>query len=147
MPPPSEGVFTRLSCRAVEGRRNCISPWSLDRPSGTPYETIAGAPIRSMFVVVADGTVDTLRLSFHPDHYSEVRDALRAKYTLSCETSEVSNAMSARFDQERCSFSGSNGVLVITKRAGAVSESAVTMSSPNAATRRNADRKKNASDL
>lgn len=148
MPPPTEGVFTRLACRPrTEPTRTCFSLWDVDRRTGVA-ETIAGSTIRSLFATVQDDVVDTVYIIFEPRNFDSVYEALKAKYpALACERSEVSNAMGARFDQQACIFKGTNGTMLLNKRSGKVTESSLWLYSPEALARISRDRKKNASDL
>lgn len=149
MPPPSEGLFKRLPCKAVDATtRNCFSIWDeRSRAFGTP-ETIAGVNIRNMIVTVSNDSVDMIYLIFDSGSFEQVRDALREKYPkLKCQRSDVSNAMGARFDQQECDVRSVNGTISLSQRSGKVTESSLSMYSDTALARISRDRKKNASDL
>jgi hypothetical protein len=149
LPPPDEGVFKRLVCRAQPGSTSlCVSPWDNSRPSGIPHETIAGAPIDLLFVVVRDGAVESIVIMFPPSKFSEVRDTVRGKYTtVKCADSTVSNAMGAQFDQQTCVAKTTDALLALNKRSNKLSESTLTMTADSVLTRERAQRKANSKDL
>jgi hypothetical protein len=145
LPPPDEGVFKRLTCKAQpDGANTCVSPWDNNSPSGIPHETIAGVPIDLLFVVVRDGAVESIAIIFPSSKFSEVRDAVRGKYTtIKCADSTVG----AQFDQQTCVSKTTDALLALKKRSDKLSASVLTMQSDSVLTRVREQRKANSKDL
>ena len=77
--------------------------------------------------------LDQMFFFFDPSGFDEVLGAVREKYPrMTCENSEVGNAMGAKFKQVQCSVQDSNSVLQVTRFVGDIRTSALTLMSKRA---------------
>ena len=91
--------------------------------------TLAGAPVDRLFVLANVDKTKSMYLNFtmHSDHFEAVKDALGTKYSLTCEKSTVTNAMGAKFINEKCSYTEDGDELVLEKYDGKISEMSLTI--------------------
>ena len=77
-----------------------------------------------------DDLLDQVAFYFHSTGFRQVLEALKEKYpTLACETNNVSNAMGATFEQQKCSLEDANSVLHLSRFVNDTRTSGLTLMS------------------
>lgn len=96
--------------------------------------TIAG--VRSKYehtpvsIKYRDDKLDQLMFFFNSNHFDTMLSALKEKYPeMSCESTQVGNAMGATFDQTRCTLKGTDSILQFSRYVSDIRTSVLSMMS------------------
>ena len=123
------GAMTTAAQAKIE-----LKGWYWGKPMEKSYhrskDTLAGVPAE--WQIYADLNQPKLRavsitITFKPDRFKDVKEALMTKYKLTCDTKRVQNKMGAVFLDERCGYTEDGDQLVLSKYDGKISQSAIRL--------------------
>lgn len=110
-------------------------------------DTFAGAFVQSWTASLSGGRVVSVAILLHSNFFDRVADAMVERFGKPARRDGATqNRLGARFDQAELTWRRDGHVLQITKRAGSVDDTIVTLSDPKAEHERAAP-KRNAADL
>ncbi len=94
------------------------------RPKET--ETIAGAPVRSVFFFYFEGRLTSIAIHVEAKHFGQVADALRGKYGEASEKTEsIRNLRGVAFENRTYAWKTATESLTAQRYAGRVDQSAI----------------------
>ena len=101
--------------------------------NGDAFFSIGGvtgkSPMPPMFEH-REGKLDSFVFFFEPQEFSRVLEAVKSKYpSMGCKNSEVQNRMGASFPQVECVLAGTNSTLRVSKYAGDITTSMLSLTS------------------
>ena len=97
------------------------------RPRET--ETIAGVPVRSMFLFYYGGQLTSMAIHLDERHFTQVADALRAKYGgVPVQTETLRNLKGAAFENRTYAWKSASETLTAQRYAGRLDQSTIRYS-------------------
>jgi hypothetical protein len=92
-------------------------------------ETIAGAPVKSLFFFYYDGKLTSLAIHLEEKHFAQVAEALRGKYgDAPARTEAIRNFKGETFENRTYTWKSSTESLTAQRYAGRVDQSAIRYS-------------------
>lgn len=89
-------------------------------------ETIAGAPVKSVFFFYYDGKLTSIALHVDEKHFAQVTDALRGKYGAApVKTEAIRNLKGVAFENRTYTWKSATQSLTAQRYAGRVDQSAI----------------------
>jgi len=89
-------------------------------------ETIAGAPVRSLFFFYYDGRLTSLTIHLEEKHFAQVVDALRGKYgDTPAKTEAIRNLKGVAFENRTYTWKTPSETLLAQRYAGRVDQSVI----------------------